>query len=773
MAPALRWFLAGPWPVIGMFLLLAGSLAIMAEATQSSGHFHRWQWWVASFNGVLALALLALIGLSLSRLIQRLRHREAGSRLSLRMTGMFASFTLIPTAMVFLFSVWLISSGIDSWFDVGVDDTLNKALELSRTSVDMQMRERRSQVERLLQEPIDVGDPEAMVVRMHDLVVQTGALEATLLDSSNKIIASQGEVPDILPDLPGEAQLQLLQESEESEESGFYMAQEEHPDHGTIVRILMQVPALRRGLPFTDQELPLALNQELPRTLDREMLLTTQELSLTLDREMLLTTQELSLTLQILYPVSEYMLGLTDSVEKASVTYQSLLEQRTPLKYNLTFVMALAVLLGLLFAMWAALFSAQRILSPISELARGIEAVAVGEYSQRLPAGRRDELGQLVHSYNDMIERLANARYVAETRRLTIEQQHTYLHTVLEHLSSGVISVDDRNEVITANRAAGSILDLDIEHYLRQPLSRLREEHPQLEPLWNLMDHQQYSVADLRRQLQINNELKVLHCHGAQLPNGAGYVVVFEDITDLQQAQRQAAWGEVARRLAHEIKNPLTPIRLSAERMQHRIQPSLAEGDSEILKRATQTIVRQVESMKSMIDEFSEYSADRFTPELLDLNALSMEVIDLYEEDQPKIAIRTELSEAPSWIQGDPDRIRQLLHNLIKNALEAQEEQAEGAIILSTGMQENTVTLKVRDTGPGFAPEIIARAFEPYVTTKPTGNGLGLAVVYRITEDHQGRIRVYNDPTGGGCVEVEFNASPQPPQEVQSPAAVA
>lgn len=771
MVPALRWFLAGPWPVIGMFLLLAGSLAIMAEATQSSGHFHRWQWWVASFNGVLALALLALIGLSLSRLIRRLRHREAGSRLSLRMTAMFASFTLIPTAMVFIFSVWLISSGIDSWFDVGVDDTLNKALELSRTSVDMQMRERRSQVERLLQEPIDVSDPEAMVVRMHDLMVQTGAVEATLLDSSNKIIASQGEMPDILPDLPGEAQLQLLQESEES---GFYMAQEEHPEHGTIVRILMQVPALSRELPLTDQELPLALDQELPLTLNQELpLLLGQELPLTLNREIPLTTRELSLTLQILYPVSEYMLGLTDSVEKASVTYQSLLEQRTPLKYNLTFVMALAVLLGLLFAMWAALFSAQRILSPISELARGIEAVAVGEYSQRLPTGRGDELGQLVHSYNDMIERLANARYVAETRRLTIEQQHTYLHTVLEHLSSGVISVDDRNEVITANPAASSILDLDIERYIRQPISVLRKEHPQLEPLWNLMDHQQYSVADLRRQLQINNELKVLHCHGAQLPKGAGYVVVFEDITDLQQAQRQAAWGEVARRLAHEIKNPLTPIRLSAERMQHRIQSNLAEEDSEILQRATQTIVRQVESMKSMIDEFSEYSADRFTPELLDLNALSTEVLDLYMEDRSKISIRTELSETPAWIQGDPDRIRQLLHNLIKNALEAQEEQAEGTIILSTEMQGATVVLKVQDTGPGFAPEIIARAFEPYVTTKPTGNGLGLAVVYRITEDHQGRIRVYNDPTGGGCVEVEFNASPQPPQEVQSPAAVA
>ena len=752
MASALRKFLAGPWSVIGMFLLLVGSLGIMAEATQTSGHFHRWQWWVASFNGVLALALLALTGLSLSRLIQRLRHREAGSRLSLRMTVMFASFTLIPTAMVFGFSVWLIFSGIDSWFDVGVDDTLNKAMELSRTSVDMQMRERRAQVERLLQEPADAGDPEAMVVRMHDLVVQTGALEATLLDSSNKIIASQGEVPEIVPDLPGEAQLQFLQEQEDR----IYMAQEEHPEYGTIIRILMQIPALMR-VPALDQELPL----------------TDEELSLSLSQDLPLANQELPLTLQILYPVSEYMLGLTDSVEKASVTYQLLLELREPLKYNLTFVMSLAVLLGLLFAMWAALYSAQRILSPISELSRGIEAVAAGEYNQRLPAGRRDELGQMVHSYNDMIERLADARYVAETRRLMIEQQHTYLHTVLEHLSSGVISVNDRNEVITANRAASSILNLDIERYIKQPLSILRQEHPQLEPLWDLMDRQKYSITDLRRQLQINNELKVLHCHGAQLPKDAGYVVVFEDITDLQQAQRQAAWGEVARRLAHEIKNPLTPIRLSAERMQHRIEPRLSTEDSEVLQRATQTIVRQVESMKTMIDEFSEYSAAHFTPELLDLNLLSSEVLDLYLENLSKISIRAELSETPAWIQGDPDRIRQLLHNLIKNALEAQKEQAEGTIVLGTRMREGTVTLKVRDAGPGFAPEIITRAFEPYVTTKPGGNGLGLAVVYRITEDHQGRIRVYNEPTGGGCVEIEFDASPQPSQEVQSQAAVA
>ena len=714
MGIALKRFLAGPWPVVGMFLLLAGSLGLMAEATQSSSAFHRWQWWVASFNGILALGLLGLIGISVMRLARRLKRRETGSRLSLRMTAMFTSFTLIPTTMVFGFAVWLIFSGIDSWFDVDVDDTLQKAVDLSRSSVDMQMRERRAQVERLLQEPTDTGDLEATVMQINDLMVQTGAMEASLLDTSNTIIVSQGESPNIVPDLPGEAQLQLLQES------GVTTAQEDHPDYGRIVRILMQIPVL---------------NQELP------------------------------LTLQALYPISEHMLGLTHSVESAAKTYQLLLELRQPLKFNLTFVMSLALLLGLLFAVWAALYSAQRILSPISELARGMQAVATGEYSQRLPTGRRDELGLMVHSYNDMIGRLASARYMAETRRQVIEQQHAYLHAVLEHLSTGVISVDDTYQVITANQAASAILGVDLERYLQRPLETLRRSHPRLDPLWNLFGQKQRdSAPGMRQQVQINDELRTLHCYGVELPKEAGYVVVFEDITDLQQAQRQAAWGEVARRLAHEIKNPLTPIRLSAERVQHRIRPQLDAEEADILQDATQTIVRQVEAVKHLIDEFKDYSTDSFAPELLDLNALSAEVLGLYLENSPNIAVRSEFSQTPAWIRGDPNRIRQLLHNLIKNALEAQEGQDEGFVLLTTHAEGSTVVLKVHDGGPGFAADILLRVFEPYVTTKPDGNGLGLAVVYRITEDHQGRIRVYNEASGGGCVRVEFDAVP-PPQE--------
>ncbi len=718
MAPALRRFLTGPLPVIAVFLLLVVSLVIMAEATRSSEHFERWQWWTAGFNGVLGLMLISLIVISLLRLFRQLRDGETGSRLSLRMTVMFASFTLVPTALVFGFSIWLIASGIDSWFDVGVDDTLNNAREISRSSIDMQMRQRHAQINDLLDSSHTLDNPEAMLAYMHDLVARTGALEASLLDSSNTILVMQSDELGIVPDLPNEAQLRLLQES------GMYMAQEQHPEHGSIIRILLRTSS---------------------------------------------SAHEQPLTLQTLYPLSEHMLRLTASVEEAAQIYQTLLGLREPLKYNLTFALSLALLLGLLFAVWAALYSAQRILSPIPALARGIKAVAEGEYSQHLPSVRSDELGQLVDAYNDMIQRLANARFVAETRRLTIQQQHTYLDAVLEHLSSGVISVDNDNK-ITLNRAANTILELKLDTRTPLTLNYLRAQRPDLEPLWKLVKEDSATLAE-DQQLQLDDNRKVLHCHNALLPNKAGRVLVFEDITDLQQAQRQAAWGEVARRMAHEIKNPLTPIRLSTERLQRTLQPHLDTADAETLERATHTIVRQVEAMKSMINEFSEYATTRFTPTPTDLKALASEVMELYLDNRPEIEIQTQWDSEPTWVMADPDRLRQLLHNLIKNAMEAQEEQESGRIVLrttvhpATATQPGTVTLSVQDAGPGFAPDMLNRACEPYVTTKSDGHGLGLAVAHRIVADHQGRIRLYNDAQGGGCVDVEFVALRRPSPE--------
>ena len=707
MAAALKRFLAGPLPVLGVFLLLSGSLGIMAAATQSSEHFYRWQWWAIGLNSALGAILLVLIGSAAGRLARQLRRRETGSRLSLRMAVMFAGFTLVPTSMVFGFSIWLLSTGVDSWFDVGVDDALDKAGKLSRSSIDAQLRQRRDQIERLLQAAGDVRDSADAVALTHDLVQRTGALEATLFDAGNQILAAQSEAVDIAIDRPDEARLQLLREH------GAYLTREQHPEHGAVSYVLLELPSLSRELP---------------------------------------------LVLQARYPTSEHMAGLADSIERAADTYRRLLELRLPLKYNLTLVLSLALLLGLLFAVWAALYSAQRILAPIPELARGFEAVASGEYGRRLPADRRDELGHLAHAFNRMTERLANSRYIAETRRLTIKQQSSYLNTLLEHLSSGVISIDADGVLMTANRAAGAILGLNLQARLGQPLPALRRLHPNLEPLWRLLDAQHRSAPELERQLQLDGERKTLLCHGARLPQQVGCVVVFEDITDLQQAQRQAAWGEIARRLAHEIKNPLTPIRLSAERLQRKLEPELAGDAAELLRRAAHTIVQQVESMRLMLNDFSQYAAAEFQPEPIELDAVARAVLDLYLETSAGISIRPRLGAAGVRIDADPGRLRQLLHNLLKNALEAQAERIAGFVELRTERRGERVALTVRDAGPGFAADVIGRVFEPYVTTKPGGNGLGLAVVHKIVQDHGGGIRVYNDPDAGGCVEILFPA---------------
>ena len=233
-------------------------------------------------------------------------------------------------------------------------------------------------------------------------------------------------------------------------------------------------------------------------------------------------------------------------------------------------------------------------------------------------------------------------------------------------------------------------------------------------------------------------------------------MVVFEDITDLQQAQRQAAWGEVARRLAHEIKNPLTPIRLSAERLRRKLEPELSGDAAELLRRAARTIVEQVESMRLMLNEFGQYAAAGFRPEPVELDAAVREVLDLYLETGAAVAIRPRLNAAGARIDADPGRLRQLLHNLLKNALEAQAERIAGFVELRSERRGGQVALTVRDGGPGFAADVIGRAFEPYVTTKPGGSGLGLAVVHKIVQDHGGGLRVYNDPDAGGCVEILF-----------------
>jgi len=394
-------------------------------------------------------------------------------------------------------------------------------------------------------------------------------------------------------------------------------------------------------------------------------------------------------------------------------------------------------------------------------LAEGTRAIARGEYDTVLPVHGKDELGVLVQSFNSMTRQLGDATEAATRNRERVEAARGYLETILANLSSGVLTLDDKAELRTNNFAASHILDVTLGHFVDFPFTRLSEEFPLLkEFVSTILTHfNALESGEWQEQLDIvvAQGRRTLLLRGTRLPYSAdsGYLVVFDDITAMVQAQRDAAWGEVARRLAHEIKNPLTPIQLSAERLEHKLVAKLSGDDAELLRRATATIVNQVDAMKTMVNEFSEYArapAVNFSD--VDLNHLILEVLDLYAPE----AISIDLTLAPqlSLIVGDANMLRQVLHNLLQNAQDALEGQPNAKIAVSTIQQASNIYLTVQDNGTGFPLELLTRVFEPYMTTKKHGTGLGLAIVKKIIEEHHGSISVENLAQGGAMVSLVF-----------------
>jgi nitrogen fixation/metabolism regulation signal transduction histidine kinase len=403
---------------------------------------------------------------------------------------------------------------------------------------------------------------------------------------------------------------------------------------------------------------------------------------------------------------------------------------------------------------------------PVQDLIAGTRAVAKGNYDTRLPLPSRDELGFLVTSFNDMTKRLGRAREETRRSQQAVEAERAGLAVILARLSTGVVSLTPDLTVRTANQAASAILGVDLEaavgarfdesindgvlftDFLAAVKSRLEEDQ-----------------LDWREQIELPSESgrRVLMCACTALPNdlgGApGVVLVFDDITTLLQAQRDAAWGEVARRLAHEIKNPLTPIQLSAERMQRKFQDSMNAEDAQILQRATHTIVAQVEAMKQMVNAFSEYArAPDMHMARFDLNQLITEVVDLYRAQESTAELTLLLDVNLPLISADRVRIRQILNNLVTNSLEALEGRDGAGVEIETQTVEDgpkhMAAITVSDNGPGFQRDLIGTVFDPYVTSKPKGTGLGLAIVKKIVEEHGGRIEADNRRTGGARVRI-------------------
>jgi nitrogen fixation/metabolism regulation signal transduction histidine kinase len=467
-----------------------------------------------------------------------------------------------------------------------------------------------------------------------------------------------------------------------------------------------------------------------------------------------------------LYPVPQQLSQLADTVQRSYTQYANLVQMRRPLKSTFVLILTFVVLMSLIAAVYGAFFAAQRLVQPVQDLIAGTRAVAKGNYDTQLPLPSRDELGFLVTSFNDMTKRLGRAREETRRSQQAVEAERAGLAVILARLSTGVVSLAPDLTVRTANQAASAILGADLEaavgvrfdesinegelftHFLAAVKSRLDAEQ-----------------LDWREQLDLPSDAgrRVLMCACTELPTdgggASGVVLVFDDITTLLQAQRDAAWGEVARRLAHEIKNPLTPIQLAAERMQRKFLGSMNAQDAQILERATHTIVAQVDAMKQMVNAFSEYARApdlHFSP--FDLNQLITEVVDLYRSHESTAQMKLSLSPLLPTVSADRVRIRQILNNLLTNSLEALEGRAEGRVDIETHVAEDgpkqMAAIVVSDNGPGFQRDLIGTVFDPYVTSKPKGTGLGLAIVKKIVEEHGGRIEADNRRSGGARVRI-------------------
>ncbi|MGK0673481.1 MAG: ATP-binding protein [Halothiobacillaceae bacterium] len=705
-----------PWVSAGVVVLLLVSLYLLTDALQHSTRYESLYVWLLGFNVVGVLFLLMVVAVNLWRLVQSLRAHVPGARLTLRFLGAFVALSLAPVAIVFYFSLDFIQRGIDSWFDVQIEQALNDALELSRAALDVRMREAVRMTSRVAGLLADV-ESERAALELDTLRRETEAIEMTLFGVGNTIIASASDdTHGILPARPNEAMLMHVRQG--NEYIGLELA--------TGDRLLIRVVTPVRGYGVRNE----------------------------------------TWLLQALFPLDPRLASLAGSVQEGFHQYRELIYLRHGLKQNFGLALGLALLLSVLTAVWLAFVAARRLAAPIRELALGTRAVAAGDYSLRLPVRRNDDLGLLVRSFNTMTARIAESREEATRLMEEADAQRDYLETVLQHLSSGVLTFDERARVRHANAAASSMLGVPLEELLHASLQGLCLTYSHLDPVCDALHAWLEEGGELAREVRLFSEAgrRILMLRGAPLAHHlrggeeGGLVLVMDDITAIIQGQRDAAWSEVARRLAHEIKNPLTPIQLSAERLRRKLGPVLTEDNARVLERATHTIVQQVEAMKHMVNEFAEYAR---APELrlvpLELNTLVRDVVDLYRGDS--VRVRHDLASEALWVDGDAGRLRQLLHNLVKNAIEALQESTttrgvEPTVTLRTRPRpdEGLVELCVDDNGPGFPPELVEHIFEPYVTTRPKGTGLGLAIVKKIVEEHAGRVHAFNPAEGGARV---------------------
>jgi nitrogen fixation/metabolism regulation signal transduction histidine kinase len=765
MSPLIRYsFIAA--------LALGGvALFLLASAASSTATFGRHYPLLLAINGAIAAALLVLVLALVARVVRRYRARRFGAKLMTRFAVAFAMMGVLPGLLIYVMSVQFLSRSIESWFDVRVDRALESGLSIGRAALEAQLADLSAKARTIALDLAEV--PESMQLAALDRAREgAGIQEALLVSAGGQLLGASGQrSASWVPELPSAADLQRARTLRQlALIEGDPLATDERA--GVRTRVLVAIPALGAASAPGGSPPRAAAQGEPPAPT-------------------LSARRAEPRFLQMVQRLPPTVAAHAAALQSGYRDYQELSLARGGLKQIYTVTLTLTLILAVFAAVAGGILLAGSLTAPLVQVAEGTKAVAEGNFRRLREYAGKDELQELTQSFNAMTRQLSEARDAVEARSRELENARAYLERVLTNLSAGVIVLDRELRLVTANHGAARILGLPAAAGRRRLAELVPEFASQVQAaladqsLANLPNESWQRQIEMKRASAADGETLSLLARGSQLPldDGAGYVVVFDDITQVISAQRALAWGEVARRLAHEIKNPLTPIQLAAERLEMKLARRLSLEDAAVLTRGAKTIVNQVAAMKRMVDDFRNYA--RVPPAQLaplDLNGLVEEVAALYGAERGSgsdALLRLELASGLPRILGDPTQLRQVVHNLLANAQEAAPGGGRPPRVTvrteplspQAGAWPQAVRLTVEDNGPGFAANILRRAFEPYVTTKPSGTGLGLPIVKKIVEEHDARIELANLGAGGAAVTVVFRRLADASQAIANAAA--
>ena len=707
------------WVVgVGVTILLAiglGLLVLLTQATSNRALYDRNYDRLYMVNTIVAALLLLGLLWGLTRLVIRLRQGQFGSRLLVKLAAIFALVGLVPGVLIYVVSYQFVSRSIESWFDVKVEGALVAGLNLGRVTLDTLSSDLAKQSRVAAQQLVDVQEVSAALT-LDRVRTQMDASEAVLWSADGRLIATAGPRFAIRPERPTAAQFKQVRDKLSLE---IVEGLDEAVGAPTgRIKVLTLVP--QNSLILREDPWVLQISQELPATLVANAL----------------------------------------DVQLANREYQERALARDGLRKMYIGTLTLSLIMAVLAAVLLAVLLGNQLARPLLLLAHGMRQVAAGDLSPKYTLQGNDELGGLTRSFAEMTQQLSDARSAVERSLMQLGAARENLQTILDNLTAGVIVLNASGAIQSSNPGATRILKVPLAAHTKASflsLPNLQNFASGVQEQFELLstdkdrhelDHWQKSFEIHASGQGLEASSVTLVARGAILPDGMR-LLVFDDISEIVSAQRSQAWGEVARRLAHEIKNPLTPIQLSAERLERKLDGKLEEADQTVLSKSVKTIVEQVAAMKRLVNEFRDYArlpSAELKP--LDLNQLIMDVMGLYAPEPSERSLRaqvqTDLDSTLPLIEGDAQQLRQVVHNLIQNAQDASDPQNHVMLVTRWSPARKRVKLTVLDNGPGFAPNILQRAFEPYVTTKTKGTGLGLAVVKKIADEHGARLDIAN-----------------------------